>query len=909
MNLGRRRIFVPEVVQTSAMDCGPASLKCLAEGFGIPVSYGRLREACQTDVDGTSIDTMEEVATQLGLEAEQIVAPADFVLLPEANLLPAIAVVLRASKLTHFVVAWRSHGAFLQVMDPAIGRQWEPKAQFVSNLYIHTLPVPAQGWREWAESEKFTLPLRRKLDDLGVSGKAAARFVESALNAPGWRALARLDAGTRSLGAIVRSGGLRRGAEAERVLERLLEQASKDSKEGHGVIPSNYWSAWPAPPDDGSPDEERVFFKGAVLVHVKGRRSESAVVETGKLPPEVAAALEEKSSRPAVELLRMLKADGLRAPAAAVAALGLATLGVLIEAILFRSLLDMPREFGLPGQRLGVMTALLVFLAALMLLELPIASGILRIGRHLEARLRTTFLEKIPKLGDRYFHSRLTSDMAERSHSTHRLRLLPGLGGQLLRSVFELIVTVAGIIWLDPRLAVPVLIAAVLAVGLPLIVQPMFAERDLRMRSQTGALSRFYLDALLGLVPVLTHRAERSLRREHESLLVEWAHAAFGLLRVILWLEAVQWLTGFGLAAWLMLNHISRAGEAGGALLLVYWALNLPGLGEEIVQVARQYPSYRNITLRLLEPLGALEDESTAPKSPGEASPESLANEFESAHQTVDRSDGVAIELANVNVHAAGHTILEEINLKIEPGDHVAIVGPSGAGKSSLLGLLLGWYRPAEGSVVVDGASLEGAHLDQLREQTAWVDPAVHLWNRSLFSNLCYGNPDAVPTADLLEQSELRKLLEKLPDGLQTDLGESGGLVSGGEGQRVRFGRALLKRGVRLALLDEPFRGLDRHQRRELLARARRHWDRTTLLCVTHDVGETMGFPRALVIENGRIVEDGNPEELARQPNSRYRALVKAEESVREGSWEGGHWRHLRLEDGRLTKELERAPV
>jgi ABC-type multidrug transport system fused ATPase/permease subunit len=555
------------------------------------------------------------------------------------------------------------------------------------------------------------------------------------------------------------------------------------------------------------------------------------------------------------------------------------------------------------------MTALLVFLAALTLLELPIASGILRIGRHLEARLRTTFLEKIPRLGDRYFHSRLTSDMAERSHSTHRLRLLPGLGGQLLRSVFELIVTVAGIIWLDPLLAVPVLIAASLAVGLPLIAQPMFAERDLRMRSQTGALSRFYLDALLGLVPVLTHRAERSLRREHESLLVEWAHAAFGLLRAILWLEAVQWLTGFGLAAWLMLDHISRAGEAGGALLLVYWALNLPGLGEEIVQVARQYPSYRNVTLRLLEPLGALEDESTAPKSPGEASPESLANEFESAPQTVDRSVGVAIELANVNVHAAGHTILEEINLKIEPGDHVAIVGPSGAGKSSLLGLLLGWYRPAEGSVVVDGASLEGAHLDRLRERTAWVDPAVHLWNRSLFSNLCYGNPDAVPTAALLEQSNLRQLLEELPDGLQTDLGESGGLVSGGEGQRVRLGRALLKRGVRLALLDEPFRGLDRHQRRELLARARRHWDRTTLLCVTHDVGETMGFPRVLVIENGHIVEDGNPEELARQADSRYRALVEAEEGVREGSWSSGDWRHLRMEDGRLTEELQRAPV
>jgi ABC-type bacteriocin/lantibiotic exporter with double-glycine peptidase domain len=899
MNLGRRRIFVPEVVQTSAMDCGPAALKCLAEGFGIPVSYGRLREACQTDVDGTSIDTMEEVAVQLGLEAEQIMAPADFVLLPEANLLPAIAVVLRASKVTHFVVAWRSHGSLLQIMDPAIGRQWEPKAQFLASLYIHTLPVPAKGWREWAESEKFTLPLRRKLDDLGVSGKAAKRFVESALNVPGWRDLARLEAGTRSLGAIVQSGALRRGTETERVLERLIEQASRDPKEGHDVIPSTYWSAWPAPPEDG---EEQVFFKGAVLVHVKGRRSEFAIAETGKLPPEVAAALAEKTGRPAGELLRMLKADGFLAPTAVVTALGLATLGVLVEAILFRSLLDMPREFGLPGQRLGVMAALLIFLTALLLLELPIASGILRIGRHLEARLRTTFLEKIPKLGDRYFRSRLTSDMAERSHSTHRIRLLPGLCGQLLRSVFELVVTAAGIIWLDPRLALPTLVAASLAAGLPALAQPVLTERDLRMRSQNGALSRFYLDALLGLVPVLTHRAERALRREHESLLVEWAHAAFALVRAAIWVEAIQELLGFALAAWLMLDHISRAGEAGGALLLVYWALNLPVLGEEIVQFARLYPTYRNVTLRLLEPIGALEDKSAVPESADEA----LAA---SESPSTERADGVAIEMANVSVHAGGHTILEAVNLKIGPGDHVAIVGVSGAGKSSLLGLLLGWHRAAEGSVLVDGAVLEGVHLDQLRKGTAWIDPAVQLWNRSLFANLCYGNSDGMPTADLLEQAELRQLLETLPDGLQTDLGESGGLVSGGEGQRVRLGRALLRRGVRLALLDEPFRGLDRHLRRELLARARHHWEGITLLCVTHDVGETMGFPRALVVEHGRIVEDGSPAELARQENSRYRALLEAEESVREGSWSSDHWRHLRLEDGRLIEELQRARV
>ena len=79
----RRRLLMSEVVQTSAMDCGPAALKCLLEGFGIAVSYGRLREACQTDVDGTSIDTLEEVAVQLGLEAEQVMLPVDHVPCPK----------------------------------------------------------------------------------------------------------------------------------------------------------------------------------------------------------------------------------------------------------------------------------------------------------------------------------------------------------------------------------------------------------------------------------------------------------------------------------------------------------------------------------------------------------------------------------------------------------------------------------------------------------------------------------------------------------------------------------------------------------------------------------------------------------------------------------------------------------
>jgi ATP-binding cassette subfamily B protein len=112
----------------------------------------------------------------------------------------------------------------------------------------------------------------------------------------------------------------------------------------------------------------------------------------------------------------------------------------------------------------------------------------------------------------------------------------------------------------------------------------------------------------------------------------------------------------------------------------------------------------------------------------------------------------------------------------------------------------------------------------------------------------------------------------------------------------------MFRPGVRLAILDEPFRGLDRAQRRELLARARQHWAEATFICVTHDVGETRDFERVLVIEEGRIVEDDAPDILSAQPKSRYRALLVAEEAVRQGLWARADWRRLWLDEGRLTE-------
>jgi ATP-binding cassette subfamily B protein len=744
-------------------------------------------------------------------------------------------------------------------MDPASGRRWTTCEQFVTEVYRHTQSVPAEAWREWAESESFQAPLRERLRTLGVRGAIDARP-------------ATLDAAARMVAALLRSGAIDR-RDSPGMIRSLCATPE--------MIPKSYWTAVP---DPAQPDN--VLITGAVLLRARGVGQAAA-----ELAPDLAAALQEPPARPGRDLLRMVLADGVVAPSALVSALGLGAACVALQALLFRGLFDLGRELVLSGQRLSAMAALIAFLTCIMALETGAALGIARAGRRLECRLRLAFLRKIPRLGDSYFRSRLASDMAERSHSAHRLRQAPELAGRLLRPLFEMAFTVAGIAWIYPHSTLWAALAAAVSLLIPLAAQPALAERDLRLRSHAGALTRFYLDSLLGLVAVRAHGAARSIRREQESLLHHWAVAGLAYQRAVTVADGVQCAIGLALAAGLVLSGIQHGGEPAGLLLLVYWALNLLALGQEFGAAAWQYPSQRNMMLRLVEPL-------TAPAEPQADRDSSVAPEA--------RGRAVSIRMEKVMVHAGGHPILSDIDLDLTPGSHTAIVGPSGAGKSSLAGILLGWHKVASGRVLIDGEELDPA---QLRTQTAWVDPQVQLWNRSVLDNLLYGSdPEAAVSLDeTLRASGLHQVLRNLPDGLQTVLGEGGALVSGGEGQRVRAARAMTRRDARLVILDEPARGLDRARRRALLDRARELWRDATLLYITHDVADAGDFERVLVIEDGRIVEDGAPMQLAARLDSHYRALLDAEHAVRRGLWANRKWRRLHMDAGSLSEDAKEA--
>ncbi|MEO0603008.1 MAG: cysteine peptidase family C39 domain-containing protein, partial [Myxococcota bacterium] len=532
------------------------------------VSYERLREACHTDVDGTSIDTLEELAVQLGLDAEQLLVPVDHVLEAASGSLPAIATTRLPSGFTHFVVIWRRHGPLVQVMDPSGGRRWTSVRALQEELYVHAMPLPVSLVTDYLRSDDFVEALRARMGRLRITEAAGRRWLDEAYKGP-WVQMAGLDATVRMVDRLVADGVVARGAEAE----RLIEHVARDGPEVR--VPEGYWVARPL-------DVEHAQVSGAVIVRVQGRSDDPPPADA--VAPRVTAVLEDPGVRPGARLVAMLREDGWLAPGMIGLAAAAGAVGVIVEALLLRGSLDLVTLLRSPEQRVVAATAFGVFAVGMLTLRIATSSLTLGVGRRLEGRFRLALAQKVPRLPDGYFRSRLKSDLAHRAHAVTALRGLPGLAAQGLDGLASLVATVVGVVVLEPSYAGSVSAVAALGVGLPLALQPVLNERDLRVQTLDGSLSRFYLDALRGLVPLRAHGARDALRHEHEGLLVEWERASIALLRVVVRAEVLTAATGVALTVWILLGYLSSGGALGGALLLVYWTLRIPSLGRTIAQ-------------------------------------------------------------------------------------------------------------------------------------------------------------------------------------------------------------------------------------------------------------------------------------------------------------------------------------
>ena len=232
-------------------------------------------------------------------------------------------------------------------------------------------------------------------------------------------------------------------------------------------------------------------------------------------------------------------------------------------------------------------------------------------------------------------------------------------------------------------------------------------------------------------------------------------------------------------------------------------------------------------------------------------------------YPSADEISLASLEGAASGDRKGGGAVLHDISFAVEPGALVALVGPSGAGKTTITSLVARLYDPTEGAIRINGVDLRDATLASLHERVGVVTQEAHLFHDTIRANLLYAKPGATD-AELeaaLRAAQVWRLVESLPEGLDTVVGDRGHRLSGGEKQRFALARLLLK-GPGLIVLDEATAHLDSESEaavQHALDAALR--DRTSIV-IAHRLSTVRGADRILVVDDGRIVERGTHLEL-----------------------------------------------
>jgi subfamily B ATP-binding cassette protein MsbA len=240
--------------------------------------------------------------------------------------------------------------------------------------------------------------------------------------------------------------------------------------------------------------------------------------------------------------------------------------------------------------------------------------------------------------------------------------------------------------------------------------------------------------------------------------------------------------------------------------------------------------------------------------------------------QTLDKAKG-AIRFENVGFsyqeEQGRKDALSNINLDIKPGEIVAFVGPSGGGKSTLVNLLPRFFKPTSGHIYLDHHPLEDIVLADVRKQLAFVSQDVILFNDTIAANVAYGVTDETGidrgrVMEALEAANLSEMIRELPNGIDSLIGDNGNRLSGGQRQRLAIARAIYKNAP-ILILDEATSALDSESERQVQDALERLMAGRTTLVIAHRLSTIEHADRIVVLEHGRIVENGSHEELIQQ--------------------------------------------
>ena len=236
---------------------------------------------------------------------------------------------------------------------------------------------------------------------------------------------------------------------------------------------------------------------------------------------------------------------------------------------------------------------------------------------------------------------------------------------------------------------------------------------------------------------------------------------------------------------------------------------------------------------------------------------------------------GARVEFDNVSFqHPGGRQVFENLNLRLEAGQRVGLVGPSGGGKSTLFALLQRFYDVQQGRILIDRQDIARVTQESLRAAIAVVPQDVSMFHRSIMENIRYGRPGATDDEVLAAADAARcDFIEHLPMGMATIVGDRGVKLSGGQRQRIAIARAFLK-DAPILLLDEATSALDSESEEAIRAALGSLMRDRTVIAIAHRLSTVRSFDRIVVLQAGRVVQDGTPQQLMRREGL-YRELVQ----------------------------------